>query len=96
MSSYYSGVRNSVPPQQGTRFVGSSYDANNSQSTASSYASSKSTTGRVPTQYSDYRSSKPADQCYINSIGSQGQKLGGGGAKSSKGLTTNKYPPLKG
>uniref|UniRef100_J3MSF3 Uncharacterized protein n=1 Tax=Oryza brachyantha TaxID=4533 RepID=J3MSF3_ORYBR len=49
------GIRNSVSPQQGTRFLGSSYDANNSQSTASSYASSKSKTSRVPTQYSIFR-----------------------------------------
>ncbi|KAF0892026.1 hypothetical protein E2562_012498 [Oryza meyeriana var. granulata] len=96
--SSYSGVRKSVPAQQGTAFYGTSYEANNSQSMASSYhnGSSKSTTCRVPAQqYSDYKS-KPADQCYHNSISSsQGQQLGGAGTKSSKGMS-KKCPPLNG
>uniref|UniRef100_A0A0D9X6W1 Uncharacterized protein n=1 Tax=Leersia perrieri TaxID=77586 RepID=A0A0D9X6W1_9ORYZ len=95
--SSYSGVRNSVPAQQGTMYYGTSYEANNSQSTASSHynGSAKSTsTGRMPAH--QYSGSKP-DQYYYNSISSsQAHKLGGGGAKSSKGMTTKKYPPLKG
>uniref|UniRef100_A0A0D9X710 Uncharacterized protein n=1 Tax=Leersia perrieri TaxID=77586 RepID=A0A0D9X710_9ORYZ len=84
--SSYSGIRNSVPAQQGTMYYGTSHEANNLQSTASSHynGSAKSTTtGRMPAQ--QYSGSKPADQYYYNSISSsQAQKLGGGRAKSSE------------
>ncbi|KAF2919316.1 hypothetical protein DAI22_08g125600 [Oryza sativa Japonica Group] len=100
MSSYGSGFHNSVPPQQGTTFYGSSYGGNNSQSTASSYhnGSSKSTTGRVPAQqYSDYKS-KTADQYsyYYNSISSSWEVLATTTSSQVSKGTNKRYPSLKG
>ncbi|XP_040383064.1 uncharacterized protein LOC121055198 [Oryza brachyantha] len=96
MDHYYSkGHSNSMPKQQGTANYGtSSYKDSNSQSTTSSFynGSSKGTsTGRMPAQQN-------SEQYYVNSVSrpSHGQQGGGVPRNTSKGMTINKYPSLKG
>uniref|UniRef100_A0A0D9X719 Uncharacterized protein n=1 Tax=Leersia perrieri TaxID=77586 RepID=A0A0D9X719_9ORYZ len=86
MSSYSGRSEIGVLAQKGTKYYGTTYEANNSQSTASSHYNGlekSTTTGRMPAR--QYSGSKPADQYYYSSISSsQTKKLGGGGANSSE------------